>query len=114
MISRDLPAIKITPFFLLPGETRMLKPDFAKFLRRTLALALTLCFACALLVAQSTTEGAIGGTIYDATGAVVPKAKITIRNNGTNTEKATEANAEGYFRINSLQPGTYTVTVAGA
>jgi hypothetical protein len=92
----------------------MLKPDFAKFLRRTLALALTFCFACALLVAQSTTEGAIGGTIYDATGAVVPKSKITVRNNGTNAEQSTEANAEGYFRVNSLQPGAYTVTVAGS
>ncbi|HLW55599.1 MAG TPA: carboxypeptidase regulatory-like domain-containing protein [Candidatus Angelobacter sp.] len=90
----------------------MLKPFFAKFLRRTFMFALSVCFASALLTAQSTTEGGIGGTIFDATGAVVPKATITVHNNGTNAEQTTTSDPSGYFRVSQLQPGLYTVTVS--
>jgi hypothetical protein len=64
-----------------------------------------------LLVAQSTTDGAISGTVFDANGAVVPKAQITIHNNGTNAELSTESDDSGYFRTLKLQPGSYMVTV---
>ena len=33
---------------------------------------------------QSTTEGAISGTVFDAQGAVVGGATVTVRNVGTN------------------------------
>ncbi|HTC94066.1 MAG TPA: TonB-dependent receptor [Terriglobales bacterium] len=62
--------------------------------------------------AQSTTEGAIGGTVVDNTGAVVSKAQVTARNNGTNAEKSTITDSAGYYRIIQLQPGIYTVTVS--
>ncbi|HWR36745.1 MAG TPA: TonB-dependent receptor [Clostridia bacterium] len=62
-------------------------------------------------LAQSTTDGAIGGTVTDASHAVVPSAKITIVNNGTNEQKSLVTDNEGKFRVVRLQPGTYTVTV---
>src|SRR5579859_4344438 len=73
-------------------------------------------FVCALMMigvaaAQSTTEGAIGGTVVDNTGAVVSKAPVTAHNNGTNAEKSTITDSAGYYRITQLQPGSYTVTV---
>lgn len=69
-------------------------------------------FACTLPVfAQSTTDGAIGGTVYDATGAAVPNAGISVRNEGTNAETAATADAQGFFRVIHLQPGNYTVTI---
>jgi Carboxypeptidase regulatory-like domain/TonB dependent receptor len=61
--------------------------------------------------AQSTTEGAIGGTVYDSTGAVVAGAQVVIHNNGTNAEQTATADESGYFRVSSLQPGTYTVSI---
>ncbi|HZR30008.1 MAG TPA: TonB-dependent receptor [Terriglobales bacterium] len=61
--------------------------------------------------AQSTTEGAIGGTVVDNTGAVVSKAPVTAHNNATNAEKSTITDSAGYYRITQLQPGSYTVTV---
>jgi hypothetical protein len=64
-----------------------------------------------LLVAQSTTDGGISGTVFDANGAVVPKAEITIHNNGTNAEQNLASDDSGYFRAIKLQPGSYTVTV---
>ncbi|PYX87160.1 MAG: hypothetical protein DMG67_19835, partial [Acidobacteria bacterium] len=75
-----------------------------------------LAFTCALMMigaafAQSTTDGAIGGTVVDNTGAVVAKAKVVAHNEGTNAEKTTETDSSGYYRIIQLQPGAYTVTV---
>jgi len=66
---------------------------------------------CAGAFAQSTTEGAIGGTVYDAAGAVVPNANVVVHNNGTNAEQKVATDASGYFRVRQLQPATYTVTV---
>ena len=61
--------------------------------------------------AQSTTEGAISGTVYDAAGAVVPNATVTVRNAGTNAEQTATTDASGYFRITHLQPALFIVTV---
>lgn len=80
-------------------------------MRRILTLALLAFLCCALAAAQSTTEGAIGGTVYDSTGAVIPKATIVVHNNGTNAEQSAVSNEAGYYRVNALQPGSYTVTV---
>ena len=63
------------------------------------------------MLAQSTTEGAIGGTVYDAGGAVVPRAAVVVHNNGTNAEKTVTTDSSGYYRANLLPPATYTVTV---
>ncbi|MBV8206927.1 MAG: carboxypeptidase regulatory-like domain-containing protein, partial [Acidobacteria bacterium] len=64
-------------------------------------------------VGQSTTDGAIGGTIYDPQGAVVPNAKITVHNNATNAEETAMTDDSGNYRVVKLQPGDYTVTVSG-
>src|SRR5713226_4361718 len=61
--------------------------------------------------AQSTTDGAIGGTVYDSSGAVVAGAQVVVHNNGTNAEKTAATDSSGYFRIANLAPGTYTVTI---
>jgi hypothetical protein len=76
----------------------------------TVTLFATICGA--LLYAQSTTDGAIGGTVYDTNGAVVANAKIVVRNNGTNAETTITTDGSGFFRVNKLQPGTYTVMVS--
>ena len=73
------------------------------------ALALSLC-----AFAQSTTEGAIGGTVYDPAGAVVPNATVVVHNNGTNADTRVTTDASGYYRANQLQPAKYTVTVTSA
>jgi hypothetical protein len=84
----------------------------SQFLSRiTLATALLLLFGFAAR-AQGTTEGAIGGTVYDTSGAVVPHAQITVHNNATNAEKSDTADEQGYYRITNLAPGHYTVTIA--
>src|SRR6266700_3702812 len=77
-----------------------------------MAVLFVLTFAV-LLSAQSTTDGAIGGTIYDTTGAVVGGATVLVHSTGTNAEKTVAADGAGNYRVTSLQPGTYTVTIKG-
>lgn len=61
--------------------------------------------------AQSTTDGAIGGTVTDASGAAVVNAHVTVRSNGTNVEQSATTDETGYYRVTKLQPGSYTVSV---
>src|SRR3954469_17211478 len=73
-----------------------------------LGLSLVLCAGA---FAQSTTEGAIGGTVYDVNGAVVANAAVVVHNNGTNAEQRVATDASGNYRVRQLQPASYTVTV---
>lgn len=82
-----------------------------KILKR-LGLFAAACLAAGTMLAQSSTQGAIGGTVYDTTGAVIGSASITIHNNGTNAEFHLTADGSGYFKAPLLEPGTYTVTVS--
>jgi len=63
------------------------------------------------IVAQSTTDGAIGGTVVDPSGAAVPNAKVTVKNAGTNAEQTATTDESGYYRVTKLTPATYTVTI---
>jgi hypothetical protein len=78
--------------------------------------AATLALALAALpgaYAQSAVDGAIGGTVTDASGAVVGNARIVIHNNGNNAEVTVTADGSGFFRAMNLQPGAYNVTITG-
>jgi hypothetical protein len=84
---------------------------FWSSIQRLVTVALLVASCGALLYAQSTTDGAIGGTVYDSNGAVVSNAKVIVRNNGTNAEKSVVTNDSGYYRVANLPSGTYTVTI---
>jgi hypothetical protein len=54
--------------------------------------------------------GSVTGRVTDTTGAVIPNAKVTLVNKGTNMTLAASTNVEGFFNFSALQPGTYQVT----
>ena len=88
----------------------------SKHLLRLSASALAFVLLCLVAgagraAAQSTVDGAIGGTIKDPQGAVVQNAAITVRNEETNRESTGTTDDEGRFRIPQLPPGLYTVTI---
>jgi hypothetical protein len=85
----------------------------SKFLRFSLAL-LVLVAMSALAMAQSTTDGAIGGTVTNPNKEVVPGATVTIRNTETGREGTATTDDSGRFRIVQLPPGNYTVKVAAS
>ena len=65
--------------------------------------------ACALL-AQAPT-GTIAGTVTDASGAVVPNAKITIVNKDTGSTRDLVTGADGTYSAAALAAGNYEVRV---
>ncbi|MDQ3653375.1 MAG: TonB-dependent receptor [Acidobacteriota bacterium] len=53
----------------------------------------------------------ITGEVKDASGALVPKAIVTVMNAETNIETKSETNTEGSYTVPSLKPGTYLLIV---
>ena len=56
------------------------------------------------------TTGDIVGTVTDATGAVVPGAKVTAHFVDTNEDHSAVTNSRGEYRFSLMQPGDYTVS----
>jgi hypothetical protein len=75
---------------------------------------LIMIFTCQLAIHAQTPTGNLNGTVVDPSGALVPGATVTVRNNATGLERTATTNNNGQFNIAALPPGTYTVTVEGA
>ncbi|MGH9674670.1 MAG: carboxypeptidase regulatory-like domain-containing protein [Bryobacteraceae bacterium] len=66
------------------------------------------------LNAQLRIVGAISGTVQDPTGAVVPGAKVILKDEATGILKETATTANGTFLVPDLSHGSYEVTVTAA
>ena len=63
---------------------------------------------CGYLFGQ-TSQG-ITGLVTDSTGAVIPKARVTVHNNGTGINKVVFTTSTGDWAVPFLDPGIYDVT----
>ena len=86
---------------------------FGSFQIPCLITILFLCATSAFGQAQSNAAD-LQGTVKDSTGAVVTNATVTARNPATNFSRNATTNEEGFYRIVSLPPGDYEVTVEAA
>ena len=74
--------------------------------------------SCVLLASSSVSLhaqsifGAIVGTVKDASGALVNRARVTITNIDENTSRFFDTNEKGSYEALNLKPGHYTATVA--
>src|SRR5499426_2826740 len=59
-------------------------------------------------------RGALEGTVTDPNGTVLSGARVIVKNNATSAEVTTTANDRGYFNVQNLEAGSYTVTVEQA
>src|SRR5258708_35234514 len=64
--------------------------------------------------AQTTTSGRIVGKITDPSGAVVPDAKVDLRDLERGTAQEAKANKDGTYRFDLLLPGKYSVSATSA
>ncbi|MBA2306312.1 MAG: TonB-dependent receptor [Acidobacteria bacterium] len=72
------------------------------------ATAVLILFTSGMLAQGAT--GIITGTVTDETGAVLPGASVTIRNDDTAAARDLATDADGRFRAPDLLPGPYSVT----
>jgi carboxypeptidase family protein len=80
--------------------------------RMGVALA-CLAMAGPLAYAQGgVTAAPLSGIVVDTSGAPVPGASVTVRNEATGASYPTVTNTQGSFAVPALEPGTYTVTVS--
>ena len=73
-------------------------------------LAVVSCYSAAMSQAQSNAAD-LQGVVRDPKGAVVPGATVTARNTATNGSRDATTNDDGFYKIVSLSPGEYEVTV---
>jgi hypothetical protein len=77
------------------------------------AVVLALVLPGALL-SQSATEGAISGTVTDASNAVLANTTVTLRNLDKGYSRQTTTNAQGVFQFTLADPGNYEVVIAAS
>jgi hypothetical protein len=77
-----------------------------------LSLLMLLPLAALRAPAQQPRGGAITGVVRDASGATVPKARVTVALANSPRKEFATAGAAGEFAIGPLPEGSYTVTVA--
>ncbi len=56
-------------------------------------------------------RGTISGRVVDPQAAVIPGATVLVTNTETNAANKTTTNQTGYFEVNLLNPGMYSVSV---
>ena len=86
-----------------------------RFLTATRILALVAALGLFLpctLWAQSTTNGAISGTVTDSSGAVLPNITVNLKSVEKGFTQTSQTNAQGFYQFPLLEPGTYTITIA--
>lgn len=78
----------------------------------------SLLVASVLVVASSPkafaqgATGAINGTVTDASGAVIPRAKVVLTNTATGASQTALTNETGIYVFPSVIPGNYTLEVS--
>ena len=81
-----------------------------RFLIRATATCVCLALCCGLGFAQ-TGNATLRGTVMDATGAVIPGARVVVTNAATGVTKTTVTTASGLYDMPYLIPGSYVATV---
>jgi hypothetical protein len=94
---------KTPPPFLPP-------PSRSKFLPAAV-LALATLLASTPLFSQGTTA-TLGGTVTDASGAVIPNAQVTLKSETSDDKRTTTSNGSGVFSFSGVPSGTYDVTIS--
>ena len=79
---------------------------------RALAVTSALTLASAGSAAAQQTSGDLVGTVKDATGALVPNAQVTVKNEATGVAVQVTAGSSGEFRASNLLPGLYDINVS--
>ena len=74
-------------------------------------LAAIVFLLCSAVVLAQVSTSRIVGTVSDKSGAVIFGASVTAQNEGTNVVLQTKTTSAGNYSFDSLQSGSYTITI---
>ncbi len=77
----------------------------------TSLLATSLAIPFSINAHAQSDSSSLTGAVTDASGAFLPNAKVTVRNQATKVESSVTTNESGNFNLPNIQPGDYTVRV---
>jgi hypothetical protein len=73
------------------------------------AVTIGLLWLGSVSLAMAQADGRFAGTVLDASGASVPNATITIKNEKTGEERTIASSAQGVYVVSNLKPSAYTI-----
>ncbi len=86
--------------------------SYKKWLHAAFIVVLSFTFSFTVAHAQSVgNSGSIDGSVLDTTGAVVPKARIEIRNPVSGFDRSTTTDSSGRFQFTNIPFNPYHLTV---
>jgi hypothetical protein len=77
---------------------------------RLVSFAMSICVLFLLTPFATAQTASLSGTITDSSGAVVPRAKVSVVNAATSIAREVETGASGVYTIVQLAPGSYEIT----
>ncbi len=81
---------------------------------RRVSIAIVALLFLANFAKAQTNQGQIAGNVVDTTGASIPNAQVTAKNEGTGSTYNATSTSAGSYRFPSIELGRYTVTVTSA
>jgi hypothetical protein len=86
--------------------------NFSSQLPRLLAVAAVAALCCCSFLLAQQTLGGITGEVSDASGGVIPNARVTVVDEQTALTRTTLTNGSGVYSFVNLPIGSYTLTYA--
>ena len=85
--------------------------NWKRFFVVAFALLVVMSIGSIRSAAQTSSSGDIAGVVTDQSGAVVPDAKVVLKDVAKGNAQDTTTSKDGAYRFYLLTPGTYTVSV---
>src|SRR6185436_12642859 len=73
-------------------------------------LMISIILSLNILIFGQERTGAIEGTVKDQNGAIIPNATVVVTGNAFS--RTITANEDGFFRLQQVPPGSYTIVVS--
>lgn len=88
--------------------------NWKRFFVVVFALLVALSIGSTRLAAQTSSTGDVAGVVTDPSNAVVPDAKVNLKDNTKGNTQDSKTNKDGAYRFYLLPPGSYTITVSAS
>ena len=86
--------------------------NWKRFFAAVFALLVVLSLGSTRVTAQTSTTGDIAGVVTDPSGATIPNAKVTLKDETKGNTQESTTNKDGVYHFYLLSPGPYTVIVS--